>query len=1022
MANQLNTQRIDYLQRNGIQPKLIPEVPNEKNISKDRRVLLHIKGIGRIKKEISPNAEKNVRLPTEQLLTGLYNYKIPVVFIIRGDLKGISIEIGTWSSDQLDRNSNLTLDKKKNIIISLLRSLYPSVDYSITDPRPLDLPLSGYVMGNPTVKEDDPVDISLQIDKLVRSMVGMKWACLIFAEPVMDNEISNIRNSINREMLFIQQAVQTGTPKSIADYYTKLLETLLESLTTGQSIGCWRTAVYLLGDEESYYRLTSVWKGIFTGEKSLPETLRIWDDKNALRLAEYWSLQDQKAEDIGGENYKHPYQYLSLLNSMQLTSYIHFPNLETIGFNVNTVPDFDAVPQEPKNDNVINLGTIIHRSRLTDVKYSIPIQSLTRHAFVSGVTGAGKTNTIFHILQELSKTDIPFLIIEPAKTEYRSLANDPIIGKKLQIFTLGNENVSPFRLNPFEVPKDIAIGIHLDMLRSVFNVSFGMWNPLPQVLEKCLYEIYKDRGWDITSDGNHRLDQKADRTLAFPTLTDLQRKVEEVVWQLGYDDEVSNNIHAALTTRINSLRIGGKGRMLDVSESLSMEEWLSKPTILELESMGDDDDKAFLMGLLFIRLVEYRRLNKEKDNPIHFLVIEEAHRLLTNASSQQKQEESNPRGKAVESFSNMLSEVRAYGQGIIIADQVPVKLAPDVIKNTNLKIAHRIVSLDDRTVLAGSMNMTENQTKVLSILEKGQATVFAEGDDVPIMISVDKVDLKDEKMPDDYIEKQMSPLWGKYTKLFPQRIHCDKKLILKENSTSELAKVLIETEEFQRDFVRLVISVTENNESLDASWQGLVLRVKTLMNKNLEESMVLKYTIAYASEWFANRRGSQAGWSYSETSDLKEKLKDMLLAKLENKKTELLIAAFRKTMLDLHQRSFEPFVGCDKICKQDPLVCLYRFAVSDILGKNYNEYNDSWTESYLEDRSSADNGLQNTWKNCEAVSSLLVSPDPKLKETSKRIGLCFSQQILSEKFPEIHAAILDDLLKETTNTDDEDEE
>lgn len=194
--------------------------------------------------------------------------------------------------------------------------------------------------------------------------------------------------------------------------------------------------------------------------------------------------------------------------------------------------------------------------------------NLARHAFVAGVTGAGKTNTVFSLLKQATAAGVQFLVIEPAKAEYRLLLSDPALAGRLQIFTLGNERISPLRMNPFEVRPGVSVGVHLDLLRSVFAASFGMWTPLPQVLEHCLHRIYEDRGWDIIANTNHRLDCDCDPASAFPTLSDLVTKVDEVIRELGYEERVTSDMRAALLTRLNSLRTGGKGRMLDVQRSL----------------------------------------------------------------------------------------------------------------------------------------------------------------------------------------------------------------------------------------------------------------------------------------------------------------------------------------------------------------------------------------------------------------------------------------------------------------------
>ena len=442
------------------------------------------------------------------------------------------------------------------------------------------------------------------------------------------------------------------------------------------------------------------------------------------------------AESRGPGPYSHPYKYQTILSSSQLAAYIHLPQLETRGFTVKLVPEFDVVPTQVAVDSSICVGNVIDRTRHTDVPYLVPVNSLSGHVFVTGVTGAGKTNTVFHLLREAFTHDVGCLIIEPAKKEYRALLDDPILGKEMRVFTAADESTSPIRLNPFEVLQDAPLSVHLDLLRSVFSSSFGMWVPLPQILEKCMLAIYEDHGWDVLSNQNQRLKTGKWGPNAFPTLTDLVRKIEEIVPTLGFDPEAQGRILASLTSRVNGLRSGGKGRMFDVRESISMDELLRCPTVLELESMGDDDDKAFMIGLLLTRLVEYRRLHGPNDMQ-HILVVEEAHRLLGNVVRGADQEQSDPKGKAVESFSNLLSEIRAYGQGILIADQVPTRLAPDVIKNTNLKIVHRIVSGDDREVLGRAMAMSDRQVAALSSFQRGQAAVFSgASDDAPILVQI----------------------------------------------------------------------------------------------------------------------------------------------------------------------------------------------------------------------------------------------------------------------------------------------
>ena len=383
--------------------------------------------------------------------------------------------------------------------------------------------------------------------------------------------------------------------------------------------------------------------------------------------------------------------------------------------------------------------------------YNISINALAKHAVVVGVTGSGKTTTVMNLLDAAVEAKKPFLVIEPAKTEYRALYNALKPRADLRVYTLGNEIVVPFRMNPFEFetneePGSVSLLGHIDFMKNVFNAAFPLYAPMPQVLEAALYEIYEDRGWDLTSGINHRLKNWGERHIypIFPTMTDLYYKTEEVTNRLGYHHEIESNVKAALKSRIGSLRIGSKGLMLDCARGIPMEILLNTPTILELENIGNDDEKTFIMGLFLAKLYEYRRMLATMGFiPLgagfqHLIVIEEAHRLLKKVGDTQVGDEgSNPRAQAIEVFTNMISEVRAYGQGIVVAEQIPSKLAPDVMKNTNLKIVHRIIAKDDRESIGQTMNLNEEQQNHLGVLTPGMAAIYAEGADHAYLVRLE---------------------------------------------------------------------------------------------------------------------------------------------------------------------------------------------------------------------------------------------------------------------------------------------
>ena len=147
----------------------------------------------------------------------------------------------------------------------------------------------------------------------------------------------------------------------------------------------------------------------------------------------------------------------------------------------------------------------------------------------------------------------------------------------------------------------IPLQTHIDYLLATFNAAFEMTAPLPYVLERAVYEVYEDKGWSLFSGTNSR------GLKDYPTLSQLYYKVDSITDRLGYDEEVQSNVKAALKARIHSLRIGGKGAMLDTAKSIPIRELLGQPVVFELEDIGDDDIKAFVIGILLVQLYEYRK-------------------------------------------------------------------------------------------------------------------------------------------------------------------------------------------------------------------------------------------------------------------------------------------------------------------------------------------------------------------------------------------------------------------------------
>ena len=948
---------IDRIQRVSAPPFPSAPLVQVRSVVAQARQLVRVLGVGRYEKSLDPS--KRIRdAPAESVTIAAYTSQVPLAAIVLGTGREAEFVLGTWSDD--GRAPVPGTATRLQTLRSLLLGAYSAVDFADLGADGVDMPKEadhgGLVLGIPHARAAP--DGSLPYDRLVRGMVGQTWASLVLAVPVAEQEITTLRNSVTNEIrLFERTSASADKPDAITRYYNDLLETLLRNVSSGQSLGAWRCAVYLLGTEDSYARLSGLWRGLFSSGQAGAEPLRVWPSKSSdqavaasrivVELARSWALPDSpqpRPEAVG--RYSAPFAYQTVLSSGQLAAYFHLPQYETPGFAVRAEPrlNFDSEPgdQAIGSKRMLALGTIATGSESQIGRpYVVPVDNLKRHAFITGVTGSGKTVTLFNLVRGLDRADVPFLVIEPTKAEYRRLAGDleptgsdrKPLGERIRVFTLGDERVSPFRMNPFEPGDDeTQIGAHIDLLRSVFSAAFGMWNPLPQVLERCLYEIYSDRGWDFASGKNSRAGAGRPPA-AFPTLTDLSAKVDDVVSNLGYAPEITSNIKAALKTRVDGLRVGGKGRMLDVPRSFPMQTLLEAPTVLELEGMGDDDDKAFLMGLFLVRLVEFRRGqmagSDQVDKPLaHLLVIEEAHRLLTNVQASADPEQGNPRGKAVESFTNLLSEIRAYGQGVAIIDQVPVRLVPDVIKNSDLKVAHRVVAGDDREMLARTMAMDEPQSRALSRLRVGQAAVFHEGDDAPLLVAITPpqkariaaIDLK-TVMAQRRADLGLDPL-------LRRSAACQ--AVCKDLSVCDQARHLVDDPTIKQTFARAVLTLAEADEidNEDGSLMELRGAISARMAPDSSLDVLYPSIVVHASEWFAMRRGAQWAWSFARTDELETAILTFLLEGPSQGSLE----RFQTAMATVHARSYPPFAACDQICDQrQPPVCMYRWSAADAL-------------------------------------------------------------------------------------------
>lgn len=729
------------------------------------------------------------------ILNSCVRHGVVFAYAIIGNKDGINIYIGTQS-------------RMQDTLRSSYESIFPGIDIEYISGNPLRTnpgSFGGIFTGIPTDKRGSEKK-SFQIENICRGMQGKNFTYLILASALHNINVTLGHDKILDEMQnvfsMINQTVSGGSQGNLVaqrqDFHSKNyfedLEALEQMLKIGTARGMWRVNGYFSSDNEmDAKRLGNIIKSGYSGEHSKPEPFRV---------IEYNSIKDVISNtcamvDLIENPEIHPlgrwlrsgfnqainlfvYKYQTILNSDQLSTMCQLPTKEFPGYYIDQYVEFDVANRTNNTmKNPVPIGDICVASRKDSSKvnnvYIMEKEDFTRHALIIGITGGGKTNTTKSILNTLWNADkpnekIPFMVIESAKREYWELRN--LKGfEDLLVFTLGDESAQTsvkYRINPFETNPKISLQTHIDYLLSTFKASFDLTPPMPYILETSVYEIYKDRGWDIVENINHL------GLTEYPTLSDLYNKIDVVVDSMGYHQEFQSNVKTALKTRIHSLMIGGKGAMLDTPKSVPIEELLSRAVVMELEDLGDDETKSFVIGILLVQLYEYRKSQMTKGTqPLsHILIIEEAHRLLKNVP---EFGDGGSRAQSVKFFCNMLAEIRTFGQGILIADQIPTKLAPDTLKNTNLKIVHRTVSLEDRETIGKAMNMSAEQIEYLSSLRRGYAAVYAEGDNRPKCVKMPLMKPYYEKSRSEVIaevNKKIYKLSGSYDEVIRHHAGC----------------------------------------------------------------------------------------------------------------------------------------------------------------------------------------------------------------------------------------------------------
>ena len=512
---------------------------------------------------------------------------------------------------------------------------------------------------------------------------------------------------------------------------------------SGKAVGLWQVGVYLMADKRSDIQGGAMQlRSILSGQESVFEPVRVHDISAAVDDVRSDSLARLAApllmvNNYNGRRFEHPLgdsnkELRTVLTTKELSYLVNFPLRTVPGISVvDSSPEFSLNGPETDAD-CIRFGKLLYGGSVTEIGYDLPLNVLSRHTLLSGINGTGKTNTVQAILSGLGGR-IPFLIIEPAKTEYVDWAvnyNLEHPASPIDIYMPGCKRYrgglvpKSLRLNPFELvwlDKSLEPNVlaHIDRLKSTFAAAFPMYDILPVLMEDLIYTIYQNKTTDWLGS------EPLFGVTRYPTLNGMSVSVDKVIDNCHYEERIASNMKACLNTRINSLKRGWRGEMLNCACSTGWHDLFDRPCVINLSYVGDDVDKAFLMALILQFLYEYCQAKAElglvdfnSNGCCHLTVIEEAHRVMARCDNPEL-----PQSKSAMMFSNMLSEIRAYGEGMLLVDQVPTRLIPDAIKNTNTKITHRLVSEDDCRAIAESMGLGKEQRMVIPKLLVGQCIV-----------------------------------------------------------------------------------------------------------------------------------------------------------------------------------------------------------------------------------------------------------------------------------------------------------
>lgn len=525
----------------------------------------------------------------------------------------------------------------------------------------------------------------------------------------------------------------------------------LERFKLCESFGMWEFCSYFMSkDIHTTVLAGNAYKALMTGNGSNVESAHtnIWSlnqaDSIKKILDNILHLVHPRAEmpAFEGGYAKQMVTPTNLVSGNELPLVMGLPKKSVSGLAVVEMAEFGrAVVYENKPPKrSMDFGHIYHMGVTEKPRVVMDLDLLSSHCFITGSSGSGKSFATYELLEQVLQNDVKIMVIEPAKGEYKQIFGGL---KGIKIFTTDPAAYRILRINPFQFPDNIHLLSHIEQLLQIFNASWPLYAAMPAILKQAVVDSYTRCGWDIQNSiwipgiCDHK----------YPIFSDVLQILPNIINTSDYSADSKGDYKGALLTRVQSMTVGINGVIFKNSVGIDDSLLFDSNVIVDLSELGSDEAIALIMGVLIMKLNEYRK-SQRKENPKlglnsqlrHVTVLEEAHNLLKRTSKDQNQEGANMIGKSVEMISNSIKEMRTYGEGFIIIDQSPMAVDSSAIENTATKIIMNTPAKDACEELGSALSLSDEQTKELSRLNVGVAAVFQKGWLSPVLMKVDRWD------------------------------------------------------------------------------------------------------------------------------------------------------------------------------------------------------------------------------------------------------------------------------------------